>query len=154
MDSTSPPLGETEEQKDIRLHKDTAAFGYLWVLSLPVYFTKKDSKFVRFHAKQGIVLFLLSIPCAMIPYIGRLFLFVLAIGMLVGFINAAQGRYAEVPVIGELARGNLKAGELMDSILRALRHGLEALEKMAGRHQKDAKKGEGTVDSTPKPPVP
>jgi uncharacterized membrane protein len=146
---------ETDEQYDIRINKDIAAFSYLWIMSVVIYFVRHDSKFVRYHAKQGIVLFLLSIPAAMIPVLGRILILLIVGGVLLGFIHAAHGQYAPVPVIGDLAKGDLKIADLWKSILKALKQGLEALEAMA--HRKPAEKKEEPpkpMDSTSKPPVP
>lgn len=109
-----PDIPETDEAKDIRLHKDLAAFSYIWIMSLMVYAMKKDSKFLEFHSKQGIVLFLLSIPVWFLPFIGRFLTLILVGGMVLGFINAAQGLKRDVPLIGKLSRGELKSSDLKE----------------------------------------
>lgn len=143
--TTQPRLpGETDEQYDIRINKDIAAFSYLWIMSLVLYFARKDSKFIRFHAKQGIVLFLLTIPVSLIPVVGKIGMFFLVAGMLLGFVHAAQGQYSDIPVIGDLAKGDLKMTDLGRSIIQAVRRGLDAIEKMM-HHSK--KKNEKDVSS-------
>lgn len=139
---------ESEEVKDIRLNKDIAAFGYLWILSVVVFFARHQSKFVRYHSRQGIVLFLLSIPAAMIPFFGKFLVFFLAAGMLLGFVHAAQGQYADVPLIGELAKGDMKPVDLWKSVLSSLRKTLEFLETLG--HKTAKKQG---MDTPPKRPV-
>ncbi|UPA22094.1 hypothetical protein K8942_03445 [Candidatus Peribacteria bacterium] len=95
----TPPLDDVQENKDI------AALGYVWILSVFVYFWKKDSPFVRFHAKQGIVLFILSILLWAVPIAGRfLELLILAL-MVLGFLGAAQGQWKDLPIIGDMASG-------------------------------------------------
>lgn len=119
MDQSTAALpGETEEQRDIRMNKDVAAFSYVWIMSILIYASRKDSKFIRYHAKQGIVLFLISIPVAMIPYFGRYLLFIVVGGMLLGFVHAAQGQYADVPIAGPLAKGETKPSDILNSIGR------------------------------------
>lgn len=85
-----------------------AALSYVWILSVIVYFAKKDSPFVRFHARQGIVLFVLSIVCWFVPMVGRLLeLIVLALAV-IGFLGAAQGHWKELPVIYAVSQGDWK----------------------------------------------
>ena len=103
----NPQMPETDEQKDIKLNKDVAAFGYIWIMSVVVYASRRDSKFVQFHSKQGIVLFLLTLPVSVIPFIGKYLLLLIVAGMLLGFINAAQGQKRDVPFAGPLSRGEL-----------------------------------------------
>lgn len=92
------------DKRDIEQNKDIAAFSYLWVMSIIVYFLRRNSPFVRFHAAQGIVLFILSILVLFVPVINRILqLFVLGL-MVYGFINAAQGLRKDVPIIGPLSR--------------------------------------------------
>src|SRR3989338_3438029 len=101
MENPTPALpNETDDQRDIRMNKDIAAFSYVWIMSVIIYIARKDSRFIQYHSKQGIVLFLLTIPAAMIPYVGKLLLFFIVAGMMLGFINAARGKYADVPVAG------------------------------------------------------
>ncbi len=146
--------GETDEQRDIRINKDTAAFSYLWIMSVFIYFSKKDSKFVRYHSRQGIVLFLLSIPLSMIPYLGRFFLFLVVAGMLLGFVHAAQGKYADVPFAGDLAKGDIKPADLWHSTIKSLRKALDMLEGLIKKPEPKKEAPKESMDSTPKPPVP
>lgn len=83
----------------------------LWVVPL---FAAKDSGFARFHANQGLVLWLVSVfmgvlntILGLIPVVGVIIgivawivnvaTFVLAI---IGIINAAKGEMKPLPVIG------------------------------------------------------
>lgn len=106
----TPPAPATPatQDSDIVENKDIAALGYIWVLSLFVYFYRRNSPFVRHHARQGIVLFILSIVIWMIPVVGRfLELGVLAL-VIMGFLNAAQGKYAPLPLIYALSHGDIR----------------------------------------------
>lgn len=132
--------------EDAQKNRDIAAVGYIWILSVVVYFSRKDSPFVRFHAKQGMVLFALSIIVWVIPIVGRfLELIVLALAVL-GFLGAAQGQWKEVPLIGPLARGD-SAGvrsswrHLLDGFLRGWREATKDMAKQAPK------------SPAPKPPV-
>lgn len=93
---------------DIVENKDIAALGYVWLLSVFVFLYKRDSAFVRHHARQGIVLCIASILFWSIPIVGRfLELPVLAL-MIMGFLNAAQGRYNPLPLVYALSHGDMR----------------------------------------------
>ena len=72
---------------------------------------KKDA-FVKFHVKQGLVLLItgvvVSIVLTIIPIIGWILLPIAQLIMLVlailGIINAANGKKAEVPLIGQFGK--------------------------------------------------
>jgi uncharacterized membrane protein len=113
MEQTAAPANETPEHLDIRLNKDIAAFSYIWMMSLFIYMTKKESKFIQYHSKQGIVLFLLTIPVSFIPWVGKYLVFLIVAAMLLGFLNAANGQYRDVPCVGPLSRGELSVHDLL-----------------------------------------
>ena len=94
---------------DAQANRDIAALAYVWILSVVIYFSRKNSPFVRFHSKQGIVLFLLSILVWFIPFVGRILELVVLAFCALGFLSAAQGQWKELPLVGPLARGD-KAG--------------------------------------------
>jgi len=86
-----------------------AAISYLWILSIIILLVKKDSDFVKFHARQGVVLFAASvllmvvnfIPLVIfISWIGNL---VILVAVIVGFIQALGGNRYKLPVVGDLA---------------------------------------------------
>jgi uncharacterized membrane protein len=84
-----------------------AALSYVWVLSVVMLVVKKDDEFVKFHAKQGTVLFLASIVAwffsIFLFFLGPLICAVIAIGCIIGFIKALGGERYSLPVVGELA---------------------------------------------------
>lgn len=143
-ESASIP-GETDEQRDIRVNKDVAAFSYLWIMSVIIFAARRDSAFIRYHSKQGVVLFIMSILVAMIPWIGKPLLLLVVGGMLLGFVNAASGRYADVPVAGPLAKGEMKVTDLIDEAAKFFRRILNAF-------RQSAKKPD--TPPTPTPPSP
>lgn len=79
-----------------------AALSYLWVLSIVFYVLKKDDAYVQFHARQGMVLFLLSL-CWIVPIIGWIVSFVAFIGIVVGAIKAYSGEKYRIPMVADLA---------------------------------------------------
>ena len=104
---------------DIQNNKAMAIIAYLGILVLVPIFGAKDSKFARFHANQGLLLCIsaivyfiaesivnalllsiswrLSFVAALLSLIGLVFVVLMVIGM----INAGNGRAKELPVIGK-----------------------------------------------------
>lgn len=115
------PQPPSSESRDIEKNKDVAAFSYIWIMAFVVYFARKESPFARYHSKQGIVLFLLSSTAWWMPIIGHFLALVAVGGMVLGFMNAAQGRYADVPLVGRLAKGQLTMHELAELTLKLVR---------------------------------
>lgn len=97
-----------------------AAIAYLGPLAFAALFLAKDSKFVRFHANQGIVLILTSVVYGIVSdVLERMILAVfwkayVIIGFIntawlvfpvlvcIGIANAVNGREKELPVIGKI----------------------------------------------------
>ena len=99
-----------EEKKtkteDIEKNKVVAGIGYVWILCLVPLFLKRDSAFCQFHAKQGLVLFIIEIVCWLlfsIPVFGQLLLLVILLLALMGIVNALKGNFWKMPIIGDLA---------------------------------------------------
>jgi len=94
---------------DINNNKVMAVLSYIWILFLVPLFAAKDSKYARYHANQGIILFLASIVISVVGIIpvlgwivsavGGIIVFILAI---IGIINAAKGNAKQLPIIGGL----------------------------------------------------
>lgn len=96
------------ELEDIEKNKIMAGLAYI-IFFLPL-IAAPNSKFARFHANQGLLLFILSVGGNLvlnfIPFIGgilnlifSIFVFVLAI---IGFMNGFGGKVQELPIIGNL----------------------------------------------------
>lgn len=104
------------DKKDIEDNSVMGLLAYLWILWLVPLLAAKDSKFARFHANQGLVLFILEaiggtvLGClTWIPYVGIVFTILLSIFgllclilMIIGIINAVQGQAKELPLIGKI----------------------------------------------------
>ena len=80
-----------------------AALSYVWVLSIVFLFVKKDSPFVQFHAKQGVVIFAASFIFGFIPIIGWLLNIVVLVFAIMGIIAAYQGKLTKLPGISTIA---------------------------------------------------
>ena len=94
------------DPEDVEKNKVMAILAYIGILVLIPILAAKDSKFAKFHANQGLVLFLLAIvvsALAKLNVIGWLFGIVdvvVVILAVVGIVYAAQGKAKELPVIG------------------------------------------------------
>lgn len=93
------------DPKDVADNKDLAALSYVWILSLVVLFAKRESPFVQFHARQGAVLFGLSLVVWAMPFVGKIAELLILALCIIGFLHAAQSEWREIPIIGPLSRG-------------------------------------------------
>ncbi len=99
-------MSEKKDKKidsDVEKNKTEAMLSYFWVISLYFYLTKKKSKFVQFHAKQGIILFLLSFA-TIVPIFGQLFALVLTLVSIVAMIKAYSGEWYKIPFVYDLSK--------------------------------------------------
>lgn len=112
--NNTPDTTAEFSKDDIEQNRIMAVFAYLsWLVIIPLV-AAKDSKFAKFHANQGLVLAITEIVIGVflgvlrdIPVLGIIFsiagsLLSLAcfILMVLGIINAANGKAKELPIIG------------------------------------------------------
>jgi fumarate reductase subunit D len=98
-------MTETVNQPSTPVKSDSnlmAALGYLGFISIVMLLVKKDDPYVKFHAKQGLVLFI-GMVLGVIPFVGWILWLAAVVLSIVGFINAISGKQAKLPVIGDLA---------------------------------------------------
>lgn len=95
---------ETFLPSDIAKNSRVAALSYAWVFSLIVLLARRDSAYAQFHARQGFILFVLSVALWIFPVLRLGELLLLAL-MVFGFIEAAVGNAFKLPFIYELSRG-------------------------------------------------
>lgn len=115
-------------EKNVKLYSILAYIGILWIVGLLV--KEKDNKTVKFHVGQGMLLTILSIAISIVnnvvisniftttkylwgvPYttvsgfgmlIESALYIVVFVLMVIGIINAANGKEEELPVIGQYA---------------------------------------------------
>ncbi|WP_164667973.1 DUF4870 domain-containing protein [Virgibacillus doumboii] len=99
-----------EESADVKNNKGMAILAYI-IFFIPL-ITAKESEFAMYHANQGLVLFLfgvsVSIVGTIVPIIG--WLLILPLGMLcwfvflvLGIINASNGKQKPLPMIGKVS---------------------------------------------------
>lgn len=109
---SDPNLNNTMEgmafdQEDIEKNKVMAGLAYL-IFFLPL-LACPDSRFGKYHANQGLVLFIASVAgtiiLSIIPIIGWILLPLFSIAIFVfvilGLINGIQGKAKELPLIGK-----------------------------------------------------
>ena len=104
------------DPEDAEKNKVMGILAYLWILCLVPILAAKDSPFAKYHANQGLVLFLLevvlwitisvlSVVFTMIGlgficfFLGLIHLVPLVL-LILGIINAAAGKCVPLPVIG------------------------------------------------------
>src|SRR6185436_11654524 len=108
MDTVPPAQNNTVAPgKNIAM----AILSYIGPLVIVSYLTAKDDPFVKFHIKQGLVLFIIEIavwvlsgmlwPLWMLLRLINLATLILSI---VGIINASQGKEKELPLVGGFSK--------------------------------------------------
>ena len=89
-----------------------AAISYLGPLVIVSYLMAKDDSFVKFHIRQGAVLFAIEIAISVVSSMfmfGGLYMVVQLANLgalilsIIGIVNAVQGKEQELPLIGHLA---------------------------------------------------
>ena len=117
-DETNEEVSQEEavpqgDQGDIEKNKVMAVLSYIGILCLIPLLAAKESKFAQFHAKQGLVLFLAEVLLSnlyAIPVLNVVMIFVgwiiyilLVVLAIMGIVNALQGKYWKMPVLGGMA---------------------------------------------------
>ena len=90
------------EDKDTQENKVLALLSYLGVLVIIPLLLKKDSPFVQFHAKQGLVL-LVGWVISWFPVLGWIVGIIVFVLSVMGIINVLDGEKKRLPIVGELA---------------------------------------------------
>ncbi len=97
----------SDKQKDIQENKGLAMLSYLALLFVVPLLVKPESKFVKFHVKQGIVLTIGWVVGGILyPFMGLGFLVHIAIIVfsIMGIMNVSEGKMKNLPIIGDLAK--------------------------------------------------
>lgn len=103
------PQNDTKESRMI-----FGILSYLGPLVIISFLVKRDDPFVKFHVKQGLVLFCIEIILSILmEMLWSTFSFyelyrILHLGLLVlsiiGIVNVVQGKEKELPLVGSLSR--------------------------------------------------
>jgi len=95
---------------DVEKNKVMAMLSYIGILVLVPLLAAKDSKFAKFHAKQGLVLLIAWIingVIYVIPFIGwivgTIIWIFLAIMAIMGIVYSLSGKYWKMPILGQFA---------------------------------------------------
>lgn len=97
--------------EEIREGAGLGALSYVFFLWILVFFFKKDNAFAHYHAKQGLVLFILEIVAffflVFLPFFGILIYYVgmplFLLSSLYGIYSALTGKLCKIPVVSKLA---------------------------------------------------
>lgn len=103
LNNTADTTSEYSEE-DIANNKVFAILAYIGILFLVPLLAAKESKFARFHANQGLILFIVEIIVGIlsfIPIIGLLLWIATIVLAILGIVNAANGKAKELPLIGK-----------------------------------------------------
>ena len=101
------------DANDIQENKVFAILAYIWILFLVPLLAAPNSKFARYHANQGLVFFIASVAVGIVslifiwvPIIGIIVRALLGLCLLallvIGIVNAAQGKAKALPLIGNI----------------------------------------------------
>jgi uncharacterized membrane protein len=90
-----------------------AAISYFWIVGLIFFFVEKKNRFVRFHAFQalawGIAFFIVGIVLDYLPYVffvGYLAHVAWIVGAVYAAVQAYNGKWFKLPVVGDMAEKN------------------------------------------------
>jgi uncharacterized membrane protein len=103
MAETNPP--QTADSRDAQENKHLALLSYVYILFLIPLLLRRDSKFCQFHAKQGLVLFVVELGLSVfgwflwIPPLGMLLVIAAMLISLIGVIKALNGEYWKIPYL-------------------------------------------------------
>jgi uncharacterized membrane protein len=99
---------EEKEQSSTGLEENVAGFFcYLlgFVTGIVFLVVEKKSSFVKFHARQSTITFLIVLALSWIPVIGFLFWILGIFLWLLLMIKALQGQKYLLPIVGKMAEG-------------------------------------------------
>lgn len=99
----------TPDPKDVQNNRAMGILAYISILVLIPIFAAKESPFARFHANQGLILFIVEVAASLISntlggFIISLLMWavnvVCTVFSIIGIVNAAKGKCVALPIIG------------------------------------------------------
>jgi uncharacterized membrane protein len=103
-------MSDSSQSKEIQEGKFFAVISYISFLCVVSLILKKDNKFVLYHAKQGLVLFVIEVACFILSVIPFLQVLIKTLGFAVfvfvslyGIINAVKGNCRKIPFVSGIA---------------------------------------------------
>lgn len=100
---TDEKMPKTGVDQDVENNKTVAVLSYVWILFLIPLILKRHSKFCQFHAKQGLILFILSFV-SWFPVIGWLIGLTIIVISVIGIIKSLSGEWWKAPYIYDLSK--------------------------------------------------
>lgn len=98
------PLVQNAGQNPVRdQDKIMLVLAYFGIFSLIPLLTVKDSDYVKWHAKQGLVLFVAVVLLGLIPFLGCITSLAGIVIMIMAILKALKGERWRLPVIADLA---------------------------------------------------
>ncbi len=114
MENQNPAQTASASTASVKAEKNKlmAVLSYIGPLVIVSYLTAKEDPFVKFHIKQGLVLFVAEVVLwflgSMMFYQLWALLNLIHLGLVVfsiiGIVNAFQGKEQELPIIGQYAK--------------------------------------------------
>lgn len=98
------------QDKEIKEGRFFALISYLVFLCIVSLILKKDNKFALFHAKQGLVIFVLEVATLILSVISFLQwlrvagLVIFGLLSLWGILEALRGNYRQIPLVSKIAQ--------------------------------------------------
>ena len=123
FEQNNAPAPEQNDQQDVNQNRAMGILAYIGPLVFVPMFAAKNSPFARFHANQGLILFILEVAAyvvfaiaailAKIPVLGLILavllylagvavLVVSGVFAIIGLVAAARGLKKELPIIGKI----------------------------------------------------
>lgn len=107
----STPAGAPQAPMAPRKNTFMGILSYIGIFVLVPFFVAKDDLFVKFHVKQGLLLFIIEagtwflsmIMFPLWPLVQVIHLLAI-VWSIIGIINVIQGKEKELPLIGSLAK--------------------------------------------------
>jgi len=103
-------MANRQDEQEIREGKFFAVISYVSFLCIITLILKKDNKFALYHAKQGLVLFVMETAAfilSIIPFLGWLIgIFGYAVFLLAslwGIMQAVLGVYSRIPIVTDIS---------------------------------------------------
>ncbi len=93
---------KTSNDADVEQNKAIAALSYVWILFLIPLLGKRDSEFAQFHAKQGLILFIIEIVASLFfwfPFFGQLLMLALVVISIIGIVKTLNGEWWKIPYL-------------------------------------------------------
>ena len=88
--------------KDVESNKVIAALSYVGIICFVPLLLKRNSKFAQWHAKQGLILFIVEVIAFVlniIPGVGFIIMLIAIIFSILGIKAALEGRFWKMPFV-------------------------------------------------------